>query len=437
MMRTQVVRWVKGLAQGAGLAMAVALLTGATAGCGNKDASPASSASSASGPSYLQTVLSWFSSKTPPPPTPTPAPVTVTTAQRKTVPLQYATFGTVQAKLSSAIKSQVTGLLDKIHFKEGEDVKEGQTLFTIDPKWLDAALAQAEANLARDEAQHKNALKEAEREEELLKKGVVAPDVSETARTTADALDATIKADKALIDSAKTQLSYCTIKSPIDGRMGQWLLDQGNLVKPNDQTLAVINQIKPIEVAFSVPQRLLQTIKDERPKHKLLVQAAIPGQDGRPILGELTFVDNTVDASTGTIVLKATFDNEDSRLWPGEYVKVVLTLRDEPDSVVIPTRAIQTGQDNQYVFVVKEGPSVEMRPVTIERTLDGDSVISKGLDGRETVVTDGQIRLVDGSKIVIKAAPAAKASEEDEGDEPDTKAPVKKASAGKSEGGRP
>ena len=288
-MRIQVVRQAVRVARRAGLSLIVAIVAGAPVGCGNK--------------------------APPTPPTP-PAPVTVAVVEQKTAPLEYRTFGTVQAKLTAAIKSQVTGLLDKIHFKEGDDVTENQTLFTIDPKPLQAALDQAEANLVRDEAQLKNAEKEAAREEELLKKGVVAPDVSETARTTADALAATIKADKAAIDNARVQLSYCTIKSPIDGRMGQWLVDQGNLVKAQDVTLAVVNQVRPIEVAFSVPQRLLQTIKDEMPKHKLLVRAAMWGQENRPIPGELTFVDNTVDASTGTIVLKATFPNEDTRCGP-------------------------------------------------------------------------------------------------------------------------
>jgi len=412
MMRKEVVRPAKRAGRGAGLALVVALLAGATAGCGNK--------------------------APPTPPTPPPVPVTVAVAEQKTAPLEYRTFGTVQAHLSSAIKSQVNGLIEKIHFKEGEEVKEGQDLFTIDPKWLLALLAQAEANLARDAAQLKNAVKEAEREEELLKKGVVAPDISEAARTSANALEATLKADQAVIDSAKVQLSYCTIKSPIDGRMGQWLLDQGNLVKPNDQTLAVVNQIKPIEVAFSVPQRLLRIIKEEMPKHKLPVRALPRGQEDRPIAGELIFVDNTLDASTGTIALKATYPNADERLWPGEFVDVILTMKEEPGAILVPTRAIQTGQTGQYVFVVKADQSVELRPVIIERTLGVDSVVSKGLDAGETVVTDGQLRLANGLKVVIKAAPeAAKASAQDEEDEPDTKAPAKKASAQKSEGGRP
>jgi multidrug efflux system membrane fusion protein len=359
---------------------------------------------------------------------PPPVPVTVATVEKKTAPVEYRTFGTVQANLTAAIKSQVTGLLTKVHFQEGQNVKEGDLLFTIDPKPLEAALQQAEANLARDTAQQKNAEVEAARQLTLLKKGVTAQDEYDTARTNAEALAATMRADQAAIQNVKVQIAYCSIHAPIDGRMGQWLVHQGNLVKADDVTLAVINQVRPIQVSFAVPQRLLQTIQDEMPKHKLEVRAVISGQEDRPETGELTFVDNTVDPSTGTLMLKATLANTGERLWPGAFADVILTMREEPNAIVIPSRAIQTGQEGQYVFVVKEDKTAELRPITVERALNSDSVISKGLEAGEMVVTDGQLRLVSGARTMIKAAPEE--SQPKAGAEPTTAKP-KEAGSGK------
>jgi len=333
-----------------------------------------------------------------------PVPVTVAPVVRQTTPVEVRTFGTVQANLTVAIKPQITGVLTTIHFKEGENVKQGDLLFTIDPRPFEAALRQAEANLARDTAQQKNAETEASRQEDLLKKGVAAQGEFDQARTTADALAAVIRADQAAIDNAKIQLGYCRISSPIDGRTGAWLVDQGNLAKAEvDVALVVINQVRPIQVNFSVPQRDLEAVKDRMAKGKPEVQASVPGQD-RPEIGQLTFIDNTVDRTTGTFRLKATFPNPQERLWPGQYVDIVLVLAKDPDAIVVPAQAVQTGQEGQYVFVVTNDQTVEKRPVTVARTVGNDAVVSKGLEAGEQVVTDGQLRLVPKAKIRIKNA---------------------------------
>jgi len=245
------------------------------------------------------------------------------------------------------------------------------------------------------------------------------------ARATADALAAAQRADQAAIEQARINLSYCTIPAPFDGRTGAWLVDLGNLVKANDVTVVVINQVQPIQVSFAVPQRQLAEIQKQMAKGPLAVKAAIPGQAGAPEIGKLTFIDNTVDQSTGTVRLKATFENPGERLWPGLFVNVTLVLTEEPHALVIPSRAIQTGQQGTYVFVVKPDSTVEVRPITVERPLDGDSVISKGLVAGERVVTDGQLLLKPDAPVTIK--PSLTESE----------APAKVAAPAKSEAPKP
>lgn len=335
------------------------------------------------------------------PPSP-PVPVTVATVVKKTMPVEIRTFGTGEANLTVAVKSQITGILQKIHFKEGQDVKAGDLLFTIDPEPLKAALVQAEANLARDMAQQKNAEKEAERQQALLKKGFASEDEYDAARTSADALKAVLRAGTAAIDTARIQLSYCTITSPIDGRMGQWMVDAGNLVKADDVTMVVIHQVRPIQLSFSVPQQDLPAIQKRMAKAKLQVRATVPGDEEQPEIGELTFLDNTVDRTTGMIRLKATFSNTGNRLWPGQYVDVVLVVDEESNAIVVPARTIQTGQKGDYVYVVKPDKSVDVRLVTVKRSLDNETIVSAGLQEGETVVTDGQLRLAAGSKVVVK-----------------------------------
>jgi len=332
------------------------------------------------------------------------APVLAAPVVRQSAPVQIRTFGWGQANLTVALKSQITGVLMTVGFREGEHVKQGQVLFTLDPRPFEAALQQAGGNLLRDKAQHENAVREARRQEELLKKGVVAQGDFDAAQATSDALAAAVKADDAAVERAQVDLSYCTISAPIDGRMGAWLVDRGNLVKADDVTMAVINQIQPLQVAFAVPQRDLLEIQREMAKRKLEVRASIPGDEGPPEVGDLAFVDNTVDPTTGMIGLKALFKNAQERLWPGLFVTVVLTVRDDPDAVTIPSRAVQVGQKGQYVFVVKPDLTVEARPITVSRPFDGDVVVSEGLQVGEQVVTDGQLRLVPGATVEIKTS---------------------------------
>jgi multidrug efflux system membrane fusion protein len=334
-------------------------------------------------------------------------PVTVSTVIQKTVPIQLRAIGNVEAYSTVSVKSQIGGELIRIHFKEGQDVKKGDILFTIDPRPYEAALKQAEANLARDTAQLENARVDARRYGELVSKGYVAQQQYDQIQTNAAALEATVLADKAAVENAKLQLSYCFIHFPIDGRTGSLLSHQGDMIKANaDNPMVVINQIQPIYVTFSIPEQHLQQIKRYMAEGKLKGEAIIPGDENSPVQGIVTFVDNTVDTSTGTIKLKGTFENKGKRLWPGQFVNVVLTLTTQPDAIVVPSQAVQTGQQGLYVFVVKSDLTVESRPVVTGRNLDGEVVIEKGLEPGEQVVTDGQLRLVPGAKVEIKSTPA-------------------------------
>lgn len=334
-----------------------------------------------------------------------PAPVVVATTVRKDVPVQILAIGNVEAYAVVSVRSQVGGQLSKVHFSEGQYVKKGDLLFTIDPRPYEAAVKQAEANLARDSAQMENARQEARRYEELVKKGYVAQSQYDQVRTNADALAAVVLADKAAVESAKLQLSYCFIHSPITGRLGSILVNEGNLIKANDDKfMVVIHQVEPIYVNFSVPERHVNEIKKQyTAQGKVLrVDAATTEQEERAVQGVLTFMDNTVDRATGTIRLKGTFDNRERLLWPGQFVKVNLRLSTLPGAITVPLQAVQIGQQGQYVFVVKPDLTVEMRPVTPGRTFDSEVVVETGLEPGEKVVTDGQLRLVPGSKVEIK-----------------------------------
>lgn len=331
-------------------------------------------------------------------------PVTVASAMQKAVPIDLSTFGTVKALSSVAVKSQIGGILTAVQVREGQDVKQGDLLFTIDPRPQEAALKQAEANLSRDTAQFKNAEKEADRQEQLLAKGLAAQDAYDQAKATAESLSSVLKADEAAVATARLQLEYCRIRSPCDGRAGELGIDLGNVVKANDATLLTINQITPIEVDFSLPQQELPRIQDAMARSVLKVEATIPGEVPVVGTGAVSFVDNEVNRQTGTIRLKGTFSNTDQRLWPGQFVRVVLTLSVQPNAIVIPSPAIQTGQKGSYVFVVKPDLTVEDRPITVDRTLNGDTVVSGGLKVDERVVTEGQLRLTPGAKVDIKNA---------------------------------
>ncbi|TMB73929.1 MAG: efflux RND transporter periplasmic adaptor subunit [Deltaproteobacteria bacterium] len=315
-------------------------------------------------------------------------PVLVAIAAQKSVPVQVRAVGNVEAYSTVSIKSQVTGVLMKAHFKEGQNVKQGQLLFTIDPRPLEATLKQAEATLARDSAQLQNAREQARRYADLVKKQYVSQEQYDKIRADADAAEAVVQADHAGVENAKVQLSYCYIYSPLDGQVGSLLVNEGNLVRVNDGTpLVVINQLTPVNVTFSVPEQNLVDIKPD---------------EGRPEEGSLTFVDNAVDRSTGTIKLKAEFSNKERRLWPGQYINVALTLSTQADAVVIPSEAVQVGPEGQQVFVVKADKRVEVRPVTVARTNEGEAIIAKGLQPGEQVVREGQFLLGPGARVDIK-----------------------------------
>jgi len=334
-------------------------------------------------------------------------PVTVATAVQKNVPVQIRAVGNVEPYSTVSIKSQVTGIINQAHFKEGQDVKKGQLLFTIDPRPLEAALKQAEANLARDAAQLNNWREQVKRYRELVDKQYVSKEQYDQIKTNADAAEAVVDADKAAVDNAKVQLSYCYIYSPVNGRVGSLLVNEGNLVRVNDGTpLLVINQLVPINVTFSVPEQYLADIKQRMAAGTLGVDAIFPSDQARPERGVLAFVDNTVDRTTGTIKLKAEFKNADLRLWPGQYTNVALTLSTQEGAVVVPSDAIQVGPEGQQVFVVKEDKRVEVRPVTLGQSQEGESIITKGLAPGEVVVREGQFLLGPNSRVEIKTASA-------------------------------
>ncbi len=338
-------------------------------------------------------------------PAPPAAPVVVTQATQETVPVEVAAIANVEAYTTVSVKARVGGQLLEVHFREGDDVKQGQLLFTLDPRPFEANLHQADANLARDLAQLENARAQFRRYEKLLQEGVTSQEQFDQVRTSADALEAAVRADKAEVERARLFLSYCTITSPIDGRTGNLIIHAGNLIKADDDTpLVVINQINPIYVSFTLPEQHLAEVKKYMARGKLAVEATLPDDTAPPERGTVSFVDNAVDTTTGTIRLKAVFPNASRRLWPGQFVNVALRLTERPNSVVVPSAAIQTGQSGSYVFVVKADQTVDLRPVTPGITTNGRTVIEQGVNPGETVVTDGQLRLIPGAKVTIKTS---------------------------------
>lgn len=384
-------------------------------------------------------------------------PVGAAVAEERAVPVQVTTVGNVQAYTTVGVKSQVAGQIQQVHFTEGQEVKRGALLFTIDPRPLEAAVRQSEAtvakdraqlrqseaafaqrqaevtqalaNLERDQAQLENARVQEQRYATLVQKDLVAREQYDQVRTALAALQATVQADRAavenarasaraaeamvdnaraviqadeaMVETARLQLAYTTIRAPMDGRTGNLLVQGGNVVKATeDNPLVVIAQIRPIYVSFAVPQQHLAAIKRYRAEGSLKVEA-LPGGGQRPVAGALTFMNNTVDPSTGTIQLKATFPNTDNALWPGEFVDVALTLTTER-AVVVPAQAVQAGQQGAFVFVVKPDLTVESRPVKVGRRLAGELVIEQGVKGGERIVTDGQLRLVPGARVEVK-----------------------------------
>jgi multidrug efflux system membrane fusion protein len=301
--------------------------------------------------------------------------------------------------------------LTGVFFKEGDDVQKGQLIFTLDKRPLEADVRRAEGALARDEAQARNALSEQRRYESLVKAGVVSTQEYDRVEANAAALEAAVRADKGALENAKVQLVYASIYSPINGRTGNLLVHQGNMIKANDvPSLVNINQVEPIYVTFTVPQQYLADVKQYSRNGSLPVQALIPGDARGTITGKLSFIDNTVDSSTGTIKLKGVFANSDRRLWPGQFVDAYLTLKTQSNALVIPSQAIQNGQQGTFVYVIKDDNTVEARLVTTsEAQLAGQLIVQKGLAAGERIVTDGQLRLVPGSKVQIKQAAAGEA----------------------------
>jgi len=391
-----------------------------------------------------------------------PVPVLVAEAVRRDVPLDVSVIGTVQALTTVGVKSQVSGQVVKVNFTEGQDVKAEQLLFTIDPRPFAAALAQAKANvgrdtaqmrqaeaalaqrqaevqqamanLERDQAQLENARVQERRYKTLVEKELVARELYDQFRTNLSALEATlnadraavenaraaaqaaaagvenaravIQADEAMVETANLNVGYTTIRAPMNGRTGNLMLQAGNVVKANeDNPMVVIAQVHPIYVSFAVPQQHLTAIKQYSAAGPVTVRATAPGA-AKPAVGRLTFVNNTVDPTTGTIQLKATFDNAENVLWPGQYVDVVLTLTTQP-AVVVPSQAVQPGQQGPYVFVVTPDLTVQPRLLELGRRLATETIITKGLAPGERVVTDGQLRLVPGSRVEIKSAKAS------------------------------
>jgi multidrug efflux system membrane fusion protein len=388
-------------------------------------------------------------------------PVAVAPVEQKAVPLLVQAIGTVEAYSVVSVRAQVGGELLRVHIQEGQDVHRGDVLFTIDPRSFEAALAQTQATLARDvgqeqqaraaierdrarvaqaraalardQAQAKNAEVEANRYAELFKQDLISREQADQFRVTAESLTATlradeadiksaeetvradeaaiksaqetIRADQAAVDNAKIQLGYTVIRAPIDGRTGSVMLNPGNVVRAggtSDSTLLVINQVQPIYVSFTVPQQQLPAIKQYMAAAPLEVRA-VPAGEPQPLRGVVTFIDNAVDQATGTIRLKATFQNEERRLWPGQFANVELTLAVERDTIVVPSQAVQSGQQgSQFVFVVKDDSTVESRRVVVKRTQGSEAIIGEGLHAGESVVVDGQGRLVAGAKVEVR-----------------------------------
>ena len=342
---------------------------------------------------------------------PPPVPVRVGEVKRLAVPLEVSAIGHVEPYSTVSVKPRVGGEVIEVGFREGDDVKAGALLFLIDPRPFEAALSESRANLARDRARLTEAEQTFKRYEELIRKEYITQEQFDQARANSEALRATTQADEAAIETTRLNLEYCRITAPVPGRTGGLLVHKGNIVKANDdKPLVVINQVEPVYVSFAIPEKDFGEVKRLSAGARLPV-VAMP-QGGKPETGELTFLDNAVDPTTGTIMLKGLFPNKDRALWPGQYVTVSLTLKVDEDAVVAPLDAIQTGQSGSYVFLIKPDQTVEIRPVAVRRTWGVWALITSGLNSGDRVVTDGQLRLAPGSKVVEKseAAPAAPAT---------------------------
>ncbi len=325
-------------------------------------------------------------------------PVTIGLSAVKNVPVALGAIGTVEPFATVAIKSQITGMLKRVHFNEGDDVKKGDLLFTLDERPFTAQLNQARSTLAKDRAELENARKEQKRYTLAAGKGYVSSEQEDTAATRVATLSATVQADEAAVENSRLQLEFCSIVAPIDGRTGELLVSAGNLIKANaDTAMVTLNQIIPIKVSFTVPGKNISEIKKYQAAGSLQVQ--LPGIKGVPLTGTFSFLDNRIDTSTGTLLLKATFANIGQDLWPGQFVDVLMVLTTRPGAVVVPSQAIQVRQDGAHIYVVHDDMTVEDRLITTAMIVDKETVVEKGLAGGEKVVTNGQLQLSDGTKV--------------------------------------
>jgi multidrug efflux system membrane fusion protein len=339
---------------------------------------------------------------------PPTVPVQTAVVERKTIPITVDAVGTAEAFSTVALHAQITGELTSVNFTDGQEVEKGRVLFTLDRRPLESALAQAEANLQRDLAQAANARAQSNRYRDLAQRGIATREQLDQLSTNAAALEATVAADRSAVENAKVQLTYATIVAPIAGRTGKLMVHPGNLVRANDTApLVVINQTAPIYVSFGVPEAQLPTFKRALAARPLGIDARPPDDEAPPSRGRVSFIDNAIDQTTGTIEMRGTFPNEDRRLWPGQFVNVTITLGSEDSATVVPISAVQNGQQGAFVFVVKQDNTVDLRPIQVARTAGAQAVVRTGLMPGETVVTEGQLRLVPGTHVGIKSADAA------------------------------
>ncbi len=344
-----------------------------------------------------------------------PALVVTAAATRADVPLLVKAIGTMEASESVAIRTQISGELTAVAFREGDEVQRGALLFKLDPRSYEAALRKAEAALARDRTLLSNAGRDFERYAQLVREGIVTQEQAEGYRTRAESAGADVAADSAAVESARTQLSYCTVTAPISGRLGALLTDRGNVVKANETVLVTINRVAPLNASFTIAERDLAAVKRQMAAGTVTVAADLPGGADGKETGIVTFIDNTLDPATGTIRVKASFRNRKKLLWPGQFVTLSITLATLKDAVVVPSQAIQTGQKGQFVFAVLPDGTAEMRPVSAGPASGGMTVVEKGISPGEQVVIDGQMRVIPGGTVEIKgpdkpggAPPAAK-----------------------------
>jgi multidrug efflux system membrane fusion protein len=348
--------------------------------------------------------------ETPPPAFP-PATVLAAKAVQKDMPVVVQAIGTIDASRSVSVYSRVGGQLLAIHFKEGQDVREGQPLFTIDPASYREKLRQAQGKLAKDLAQFQYNQEEAKRYAFLFEKGAVAKSEAEKYRTDAAAYEASAKSSEAEVEDARLNLTYCNIGAPFAGRTGAYGVNAGVIVKANDTPLTTLNRIAPVYARFSVPEKYLSDVKRYRAAGGVQVKVSLSSDfKGEVRTGELVFIDNSVDVNTGMIQLKAEFPNADRFLWPGQYVNVALQLTIQRESVVAPSQAVQTGEKGSFVLVVKPDMTAEMRPVVVDRSVGEEAVIAKGLAAGETVVTDGHLKVRPGGRVEIRDNLGANAS---------------------------